>query len=97
MITFHIPNGNFFKSLFDNAPTMTKKQDNKRRKKSGKDDKDDKSLRFFLVTQEEDGALVCECPEFKATGKVCVEILATRLEIDFGPAKPYLGGLVSTY
>lgn len=76
---------------------MPKKKDEKRSKKSSKDDKDSKSLRFYLVTQEEDGALVCQCPDFKATGKVCVDILATRLEIDFGPAKPYLGGLVSTY
>ncbi|KAJ7154376.1 hypothetical protein C8R43DRAFT_950017 [Mycena crocata] len=58
--------------------------------KPSKSSKKKKTLRFFTVTEEIDGALVCNCPEYKATGKPCTEILAARLFIEFGPAKPYL-------
>ncbi|KAF7362355.1 hypothetical protein MVEN_00582200 [Mycena venus] len=46
-------------------------------------------LRPFRVTEEKGGTLVCQCPEFRATGKVCQEILAVRLWMDFGPPQPY--------
>ncbi|KAJ7886149.1 hypothetical protein B0H14DRAFT_2563469 [Mycena olivaceomarginata] len=34
------------------------------------------TIRSYKVTEEPDGTLVCNCPEFRATGKVCTEILA---------------------
>ncbi|KAJ7178328.1 hypothetical protein C8R43DRAFT_1187889 [Mycena crocata] len=62
----------------------SKSEDKKKRKKKGNE------LRFFTVTEEKDGALVCDCPDYEATGKPCAEILAARLYIEFGPAQPYL-------
>ncbi|KAJ7117992.1 hypothetical protein C8R43DRAFT_1137460 [Mycena crocata] len=63
----------------------SKSEDKKKKKKKGKNE-----LRFFTVTEEKDGALVCDCPDYEATGKPCAEILAARLYIEFGPAQPYL-------
>ncbi|KAJ7346080.1 hypothetical protein DFH08DRAFT_961557 [Mycena albidolilacea] len=68
--------------------------DGDRKKKKKSKHKDDnpsgpQTIRSYKVTEEPDGTLVCNCPEFRATGKVCTEILAVRLSIEFGPPGPY--------
>ncbi|KAJ7495984.1 hypothetical protein B0H11DRAFT_2226977 [Mycena galericulata] len=68
--------------------TKNKKDKDKVSKKKKKDDSND-TIRSFTVT-EDNGALVCNCPDFEATGKPCQEILAVRIQKEFGPAKPYL-------
>ncbi|KAJ7694524.1 hypothetical protein B0H14DRAFT_3905649, partial [Mycena olivaceomarginata] len=55
--------------------------DGDRKKKKKSKHKDDnpsgpQAIRSYKVTEEPDGTLVCNCPEFRATGKVCTEILA---------------------
>jgi hypothetical protein len=70
--------------------------DGDRKKKKKSKHKDDnpsgpQTIRSYKVTEEPDGTLVCNCPEFRATGKVCTEILAVRLSIEFGPPGPYFG------
>ncbi|KAJ7440286.1 hypothetical protein B0H11DRAFT_1933793 [Mycena galericulata] len=74
--------------------TKNKKDKDKVSKKKKKDDSND-TIRSFTVT-EDNGALVCNCPDFEATGKPCREILAVRIQKEFGPAKPYLGYLAAT-
>ncbi|KAJ7681457.1 hypothetical protein B0H14DRAFT_3678449 [Mycena olivaceomarginata] len=64
---------------------------NKKKKSKHKDNNPSgpQTIRSYKVTEEPDGTLVCNCPEFRATGKVCTEILAVRLSIEFGPPGPY--------
>ncbi|KAJ7045955.1 hypothetical protein C8F04DRAFT_1173879 [Mycena alexandri] len=75
------------RSLFIVMANKEKKTSKKDKKKA----KDSKELRYYRVTEDHDGALVCNCPEFDKTGKPCVEILAARLQIEFGPSKAYFG------
>ncbi|KAJ7845286.1 hypothetical protein B0H14DRAFT_2584835, partial [Mycena olivaceomarginata] len=60
--------------------------DGDRKKKKKSKHKDDnpsgpQAIRSYKVTEEPDGTLVCNCPEFRATGKVCTEILAFHLAV----------------
>ncbi|KAF8055809.1 hypothetical protein FPV67DRAFT_1434064 [Lyophyllum atratum] len=47
-------------------------------------------LSFYTVIEERDGALVCNCPSFRATGKSCMHVMVARMERDFGPVGNYL-------
>lgn len=71
---------------------MGKHKEKKKKKQQDGNDSDgnDETIRSFRV-DEVNGAFVCDCPQFKSTGKTCPEILALRLHLKFGSAKPYLG------
>ncbi|KAJ6632372.1 hypothetical protein B0H10DRAFT_1938003 [Mycena sp. CBHHK59/15] len=70
---------------------MGKKAEKKKHKKKHKPkEPKEHHVKYYIVTQEPDGALVCTCPEFAAMGKTCAEICAARLQLEFGPATPYL-------
>ncbi|KAJ6620767.1 hypothetical protein B0H10DRAFT_2356313 [Mycena sp. CBHHK59/15] len=69
---------------------MCQKAEKKHKKKHKPKEPKEHRVKYYIVTQEPDGALVCTCPEFAATGKTCAEICAARLQLEFGPATPYL-------
>ncbi|KAJ6454191.1 hypothetical protein C8R45DRAFT_1112130 [Mycena sanguinolenta] len=70
---------------------VKKKKSNKEKKTKTKNANHDTEprIRSYRVTQEVDGALVCNCPEYRETGKACVDILAIRTYLEFGPPKAY--------
>ncbi|KAF7330611.1 SWIM-type domain-containing protein [Mycena sanguinolenta] len=71
--------------------TRHKSKNNNREKKQKTQNSNHSTqeIRFHRVTEEVDGALTCNCPEYRGTGKACVEILAVRTLLEFGPPKAY--------
>ncbi|KAJ6547522.1 hypothetical protein B0H19DRAFT_1166092 [Mycena capillaripes] len=61
----------------------------KKKKKKKTTSNSEGGLVYHKVTENADSSLSCDCREFKSTGKPCVEILAMRLHLEYGPAKPY--------
>ncbi|KAF9525899.1 hypothetical protein CPB83DRAFT_908865 [Crepidotus variabilis] len=45
---------------------------------------------YATVTEELDGALICNCQAFQMTGKPCVHISAAQIQRDYGPVDQYL-------
>ncbi|KAJ6496507.1 hypothetical protein C8R47DRAFT_1212829 [Mycena vitilis] len=75
----------------DKTHRKSGRKEQKKKKKRVEPEEEEGSLEGHQVTENHDGSLSCACREFKATGKACVEILAMRLYLEFGPAAPYLG------
>ncbi|KAJ6513848.1 hypothetical protein C8R47DRAFT_622509 [Mycena vitilis] len=74
----------------DKTHRKSGRKEQKKKKKRVEPEEEEGSLEGHQVTENHDGSLSCACREFKATGKACVEILAMRLYLEFGPAAPYL-------
>ncbi|KAJ7017815.1 hypothetical protein C8F04DRAFT_1199884 [Mycena alexandri] len=53
---------------------------------------DEPEPEFFEVTLHDDGALTCNCPTFRETGKTCEHTFGVNLELEFGDVDIYNGG-----
>ncbi|KAJ7066661.1 hypothetical protein C8F01DRAFT_981961 [Mycena amicta] len=46
---------------------------------------------YYIITEQRDRSLTCDCTRFKQTGKSCEHIVAVRLEIQYGSVLDYEG------
>ncbi|KAJ7700577.1 hypothetical protein B0H16DRAFT_1834871 [Mycena metata] len=46
-------------------------------------------VRHYTVQRNQHGALICDCPQYRATAKTCPDIAAARYYMEFGPPTKY--------
>jgi hypothetical protein len=58
-----------------------------------KEPKEPKEPDYYVVKEEANSTLSCNCPRFRQTGKTCEHTFGVKLEIDFGNVERYNGKL----
>ncbi|KAJ7719802.1 hypothetical protein B0H16DRAFT_1739144 [Mycena metata] len=46
-------------------------------------------VQHYTVQRNQHGALICDCPQYRATAKTCPDIAAARYYMEFGPPTKY--------